>query len=56
MDRYSKHYLIKIIAAMHDTIQEWDNGYGLPEQEYNALIEVGEAACDYCKDLNDWDI
>lgn len=29
LEKLSKEDLIKVIANMHDIIQEWDNGYGL---------------------------
>ena len=33
---------------MHDTIQEWNNGYGLPEEESETLIKIGRECTNYC--------
>ena len=53
---YSKEYLVKIIAQMHDTIQEWDNGHGLSSTEAQILIEVGDYCRQYCAINKDWEI
>lgn len=52
LEKLTKEDLIKVIANMHDTIQEWDNGYGLPEDESETLIKIGGECIDYCLKTN----
>jgi hypothetical protein len=56
IDGLSKEDLIKVIATMHDTIQEWNNGYGLEKEEGDALIEIGSACTQYCSSKGSWGI
>lgn len=52
----TKEELIKVIAIMHDSIQEWDDGYGLPEKEAEILNKVGQACINKCVEDNNFDI
>jgi hypothetical protein len=52
LEKLSKEDLIRIIANMHDTIQEWDNGYGLPKEDAETLIKIGRACTTYCVKTN----
>lgn len=54
LEKLTKEDLIKVIATMHDTIQEWDNGYGLIKKEYDILIGIGSACTSYCVEVKDW--
>lgn len=54
LDNLTKDDLIKVIANMHDAIQEWDNGWGLPKDEADTLIKVGRACCTECSKNNDF--
>lgn len=44
----SRDELIKIIATMHDTIQDWDSGWGFDGDDSKVLIEVGRACAHEC--------
>lgn len=55
LSQLSKENLITIIAQMHDTIQEWDNGYGYSQQDAKFLIDVGKACSEYCSNKGTWD-
>jgi len=55
LKKLTKEDLIKVVANMHDTIQEWDNGYGLPQEDAECLVEIGSACAEYCT-KNDWDL
>lgn len=48
----SKEELIAVIANMHDTIQNWDSGYGLPDNDAKALREIGEECTRFCINHN----
>lgn len=48
LEKLTKEDLIKVIANMHDTIQEWNNGYGLPKDESETLIKIGSECTTYC--------
>lgn len=52
----SKEDLIKIIANMHDTIQEWHHGWGLNKEEAQTFTKVGNTCTQYCIQNNNWDI
>jgi hypothetical protein len=52
LEKLTKEDLIKVIANMHDTIQEWNNGYGLPKEESETLIKIGSACTSYCVKTN----
>ena len=56
LEQLSKEDLIKVIANMHDTIREWDNGWGLNDYESKILIEVGNACTKNCVKNNDWEL
>lgn len=50
VDLLSKEDLIRIIAQMHDIIQEWDNGYGVSSDDAQALMKVGESSREWCNE------
>jgi len=52
LEKLTKEDLIKVIANMHDTIQEWDNGWGLPKEDAKTLIKIGSACTSYCVKTN----
>lgn len=52
----SKEDLIKVIANMHDTIQEWDNGYGLSREQAKTLINIGEQCTKLCSEGLGWEL
>lgn len=54
--KLSKEELIAVIANMHDTIQEWNNGYGLSEKEGDQLVEIGNSATQFCNENNNWEL
>jgi len=41
---------------MHDVIQEWDNGWGLEQQNAQTLKSIGDKCMLSCHYNNDWDI
>lgn len=52
LEKLTKEDLIKVIANMHDTIQEWNNGYGIPEEDSETLIKIGSECSKYCVETN----
>ena len=56
LENLTKEDLIKIVANMHDTIQEWDDGYGLSDADAKMLIKVGDACASYCVKKDDWEL
>ena len=48
LETLTKEDLIKVVANMHDTIQEWNNGYGLAKDEAEKLIKIGSSCSAYC--------
>lgn len=54
--KLSKEELIRVIANMHDTIQEWNSGWGLPEEQADALIKIGSSCTAYCVKKGNWDL
>ena len=56
LEKLSKKDLIKVIANMHDAIQDWNNGWGLPKEEAEVLIAVGGACVLECGINNDFDL
>lgn len=56
LDKLTKDDLIKVIGYMHDTIQAWDNGWGLPESEAQTLIKIGSACTKKCADERDFNL
>lgn len=55
LEKLTKEDLIKVVASMHDTIQEWNNGWGLSKNDSETLIKIGSACTDYCVS-NNWDL
>lgn len=47
LENLSKEDLIHIIATMHDTIQDWGNGWGFTEEDSKILVDVGDACTSY---------
>lgn len=56
LNSLSKEDLIKVIANMHNTIQTWDNGWGLSNDESEILIKVGDACTSHCVKTTNWDL
>jgi hypothetical protein len=56
LEKLTKEDLIKVVANMHDTIQEWNNGYGLPSEEAETLIKIGSACTSVCSETQDWSL
>jgi hypothetical protein len=56
LSKLTKEDLIKVVANMHDTIQEWNNGWGLPEEDAETLIKIGSACTSECVENSDWDL
>lgn len=54
LGKLTKEDLIKVIANMHDTIQEWDNGCGISSAEAETLIKIGSACVTECVKTNDF--
>lgn len=56
LEKLSKEDLIKVIANMHDTIQEWNNGWGLSKDDAEILIKIGTACTNDCVEKNDFEL
>lgn len=56
LEKLTKDDLIKVVANMHDTIQEWNNGYGLPKDEAETLNKIGSACTSVCSNTQDWNL
>ena len=56
LENLTKEDLIKVVANMHDTIQEWGDGYGLSDADAKMLIKVGDACASYCVNKDDWEL
>lgn len=54
LEKLTKEDLIKVIANMHDTIQDWNNGRRLPNDEAEILIKIGSACLKECCNKNDF--
>lgn len=54
IDNLTKEDLIRVIANMHDTIQEWNNGYGLPKDEAHILSKIGDMCVKKCIITHNW--
>lgn len=54
LKKISKKDLIKVIATMHDTIQDWNNGYGIEKEDAETLIKIGSACTSFCVNKRDW--
>lgn len=48
LEKLLKEDLVSVIANMHDTIQEWDNGWGIPEEDSKILNEIGSLCVAKC--------
>ena len=56
LNNLSKQDLIQVIANMHDVIQDWDNGYGLPKEDVKTIIKIGDACRDKCVQEENWNL
>ena len=54
LEAITKEELVKIIATMHDAIDDWDNGHGLSKIESSKLKEVGKLCVDHCTNTGEW--
>ena len=52
LEKLTKEDLIKVVANMHDTIQDWNNGWGLSKEESEAMIKIGSACTEHCSKTN----
>jgi DNA-binding transcriptional regulator YiaG len=48
LSKLTKEDLIKVIATMHNSIQTWDSGWGIPEKEAETLMKIGDECVSYC--------
>lgn len=53
LNNLTKEELIKVIANMHDTINDW-GGYGFNNDEREVLNEIGSECVEYCSSRNDF--
>lgn len=56
LEKLSKEDLIKVIANMHDTIQEWNNGWGIAKDDAETLIKIGTACTNHCNEFGDYSL
>jgi hypothetical protein len=56
LSKLTKEDLIKVVANMHDTIQDWNNGWGLKPGDAEIMTKIGSACVSACSDNNDWDL
>lgn len=56
LEQLTKEDLIKVIANMHDTIQEWNKGWGLEADDASTLIKIGSACVTECAKNNDFNL
>ena len=47
LEKLSKEDLITVIANMHDTIQDWSNGWGFSSADVTVLNNIGAASIKY---------
>ena len=52
LENLTRDDLIKVIAEMHDTIQDWGNGWGLTSADASKLIDIGSACISHCANTN----
>jgi hypothetical protein len=52
LEQLKKEDLVKVIATMHDVIQNWNNGWGLS----SCLIKVGNICTSECVKNDDWSL
>jgi len=56
LNTLSREDLIRTIAWMHDTIQEWNNGWGLDKETAIRLIDIGRLCTAQCVKTNNWEL
>ena len=56
LEQLKKEDLVKVIATMHDVIQNWNNGWGLSQEESSCLIKVGNICTSECVKNDDWSL
>ena len=54
LNKMSKNDLIAVIADMHDTVQDWDNGWGYSKEAAENLIDIGDSCVKDCQRRNDF--
>jgi len=55
LESLTKEQLIKVIANYSDTFQDL-SGWGLSEDDAEAMSEIGHACKSYCSKNNDWSL
>lgn len=56
LENLTKDDLISVIANIHDTIQNWDSGWGFSENEANDLNIIGQACVKHCAHNNSFNM
>ena len=56
IDDLSKEDLIKVIANMQDTIQNWADGHGLSNDEARKMNTIGNECLGHCNDIGDYEL
>ncbi len=56
LEKLTKEDLIVVISFMHDTIQEWKNGYGVTKEDAEILGTIGSACISYSTYNNKWNL
>lgn len=56
LEQLKKEDLVKVIATMHDVIQNWNQGWGLSHEESSCLIKVGKICTSECVKNDDWNL
>jgi len=56
LEQLTKDDLVKVIATMHDVIQDWNKGLGLSHEESSCLIKVGRICTSECVKNDDWNL
>ncbi len=54
LSKLTKEDLIKVVANMHDTIQHWNDGWGLSKEDAENLNKIGLACSNECVEKDDW--
>lgn len=45
LDNMTKAQLIAVIAELHDTVGEWEDGWGFTDADGKKLMTIGRACC-----------
>ncbi len=54
LEKLSREDLIEVIANMHDTVQEWQYGWGYSERDGLVLEKVGRACAENMLSTGKW--